>query len=235
MPSIPATHLAEAMLATPLLAGVAATDVEALAAAGSSRDYRRGTYLFHQGDEATEVFFLVEGRLEISTTSVDGRRQLHTVLEAGVFFGELGPLGNGRRTATAEAIEDVAVWVIEAEEFLAFVSHQPNAARALMSALAHQLQEHEVLVDDLLFLDLKGRVAKRLLGLVSPSLDELPENGTPLPSIVTHSDLADLAGGSRENVSRILSDFQRRGYVEREGRRLRLLDTAALAKIARVH
>ena len=84
---------------------------------------------------------------------------------------------------------------------------------------------------DLLHLDLKGRVAKRLLQLVTPSLDDLPNDGVVVPA-VTHADLASLCGGSRENVTRILSDFQRRGYVERDGRRFVLQKINGLAKLA---
>ena len=108
----------------------------------------------------------------------------------------------------------------------------PSASRALLRALSRQVQSQEAFVDDLLYLDLKGRVAKRLLQLVSPSLDELPEDGAVVPSIVTHADLASLCGGSRENVTRILSDFQRRGFVERQGRRFVLLKISGLAKLA---
>jgi CRP-like cAMP-binding protein len=77
-------------------------------------------------------------------------------------------------------------------------------------------------------------VAKRLLQLVSPSLDELPEDGVVVPSIVTHADLASLCGGSRENVTRILSDFQRRGLVHRDGRRFVLADISGLERLAGV-
>jgi CRP-like cAMP-binding protein len=91
---------------------------------------------------------------------------------------------------------------------------------------------HEAFVDDLLFLDLKGRVAKRLLQLVAPSLDELPEDGAVVPSVVTHADLASQCGGSRENVTRILSDFQRRRLVARDGRRFVLRNIAGLARLA---
>ncbi len=87
-------------------------------------------------------------------------------------------------------------------------------------------------MEDLLFLDLKGRVAKRLLQLVAPSLDELPANGTTLPSVVTHADLASLCGGSRENVTRILSEFQRRELVDRDGRRYVLKDVGGLKRLA---
>ena len=52
--------------------------------------------------------------------------------------------------------------------------------------------------------------------LVSPSLEQLPKDGVVLPSVVTHADLASLCGGSRENVTRILSEFQRRGFVRRD-------------------
>jgi CRP-like cAMP-binding protein len=75
-------------------------------------------------------------------------------------------------------------------------------------------------------------VAKRLLQLVSPSLDDLPKDGAMLPSVVTHADLASLCGGSRENVTRILSDFQRRGLVKRDGRRFVLLRISGLARLA---
>ncbi len=83
-----------------------------------------------------------------------------------------------------------------------------------------------------MFLDLKGRVAKRLLQLVSPSLQELPADGTPLPAVVTHVDLASLCGGSRENVTRILSEFQKRGLIERDGRRYVLKNVSGLRRLA---
>ena len=220
------------MHASPILADTSTGAVEALAEGGHLRDYRRGTYLFHQEDEAPEVFFLWHGRVEISSTSVTGHRQLHTTLEPPQFFGELGVLGDMRRTATAVAVEDTTVCVIPGRAFVRFLADRPEASRALLGALARQITAHEALVEDLLFLDLKGRVAKRLLGLVSPSLDDLPPDGAALPSVVTHADLAALAGGSRENVTRILSEFQRRNLVTREGRRYVLANIAGLRRLA---
>ena len=91
--------------------------------------------------------------------------------------------------------------------------------------------------DDRPELAVGGAASKRLpkvqlLQLVSPSLDELPDDGAVLPAIVTHADLASLCGGSRENVTRILSDFQRRGLVERDGRRFVLRKISGLARLA---
>jgi CRP/FNR family transcriptional regulator, cyclic AMP receptor protein len=220
------------MCAAPLLASTPPAVVGALAKRGSVRRYRRSTYAFHQGDDAPDVFFLLSGRIELSSLSSDGHRQLHTTIDRPQFFGELGVLGDMPRTGDALALEDSTVWAAKGEDFLSFLGEEPQVARAILRALARQVQSHEAFVEDLLFLDLKGRVAKRLLQLVAPSLEELPPEGAVVPSVVTHADLASLCGGSRENVTRILSEFQRRGLVERDGRRFVLQRPLGLAKLA---
>jgi CRP-like cAMP-binding protein len=224
--------LLEGMSRTPLFEGASEATISRLAAQGVMRRFRRGTYLFHQGDDAPDVYFLASGRVEISSLSSNGHRQLHTTLDVPQFFGELGVLGQQPRSAAALALEDTEVWRAGGAVLLEFLIEEPTAARALLRALARQVLSQEAFVEDLLYLDLKGRVAKRLLQLVSPSLDELPDDGAVLPSIVTHADLASLCGGSRENVTRILSDFQRRGFVERDGKRFVLKKISGLAKLA---
>jgi CRP/FNR family transcriptional regulator/CRP/FNR family cyclic AMP-dependent transcriptional regulator len=220
------------MAQTPLFDDAPPDTIARLAGLGQMRRYRRGTYLFHQGDDAPDVFFLVDGRVEISSLTSNGHRQLHTTIDTPQFFGELGVLGDMPRTAAALALDESDVWRADGESFLRFLTGEPSTAKALLRALARQVMSHEAFVDDLLYLDLKGRVAKRLLQLVTPSLDDLPEDGAVVPSIVTHADLASLCGGSRENVTRILSDFQRRGLVEREGKRFVLVKISGLAKLA---
>jgi CRP/FNR family transcriptional regulator, cyclic AMP receptor protein len=227
-----APGLEEAMAATPLLDSISERTVRELASQGVLRPYRRGTYLFHQDDDAPNVLFLWKGRVEISSISVTGHRQLHTTLDQPQFFGELGVLGDMARTATAIALEDTTVWTCPGHVFLDFLTKHPDVSRSLLRALARQVQAHEAFTEDLLFLDLKGRVAKRLLQLVSPSLSDLPPDGVVLPSVVTHADLASLCGGSRENVTRILSEFQRRGLVERTDRRYVLKNVAGLRRLA---
>ena len=219
------------MRSTPALRDVPAADLRSLAEAGSVHRFRRGTYLCHQGDTAEDVFFLMQGRLEISSISATGARVLHATIDRPQFIGELGVFGDMPRSADVFTLDESEVWSVDGGTFLGFVTSQPAAARSVLSALARQVQEHQAFSDDLLFLDLKGRVAKRLLQMGTPSLDTLPSDGTVIPP-VTHADLASLCGGSRENVSRILSDLQRRGVVHRDGHRYALRKVAALAKIA---
>ena len=220
------------MRQTPMLVEAPEDAVSELTSAGVVRNYAKGTYLFLQHDEASTVYFLWEGRVEITSSSATGHRQLHTTLEPPQFFGEFGVLGDMPRTATAVAVEDTTAVAIPGEAFLEFVERHHAVSRALHRALARQIAAHEGLIEDLLYLDLKGRVAKRLLGLVSSSLERLPDDGAVLPSDITHSDLASLSGGSRENVTRILSEFQRREFISRNGKRYVLRNVQALAQLA---
>jgi CRP/FNR family transcriptional regulator/CRP/FNR family cyclic AMP-dependent transcriptional regulator len=223
--------LEKAMAATPIMQSIPAKGIRDMVAQGTVRQYRRGTYLFYQGDPSDHVLFHWQGKIEMSSISVTGHRQLITTLDQPQFFGELGVLGEQDRTATALALEPSVVWVIGGERFLGFLGAHESATRALLRSLARQIQAHESFVEDLLFLDLKGRVAKRLLQLVSPSLDEMPPDGSVVPA-VTHADLASLCGGSRENVTRILSELQRRGLVLRDGRRYVIKSVAGLRSMA---
>ena len=231
MTAIATEGLAAAMASTPVLQGVRRGDIKTFAARGSVRRFRRGTYICHQGDPSPEVYFLVEGRIEIASFSPTGARILHATVDTPQFLGELGVLGDLPRGADLLALDDSDLWTVPGDDFLAFVTGQAGAARQLLAALARQIQEHQAFADDLLYLDLKGRVAKRLLQMGTPSLEDLPATGTSIPAL-THADLASLCGGSRENVTRIVADFQRRGLVQRDGHRYVLRKPAQLAKIA---
>ena len=219
------------MADAPFLEEVPETALDRFATNGAVHRYRRGTYLCHQGDPDGDVFFLVTGRVEISSETANGNRMLHATLDTPGFVGELSALGRMPRTASVLTLDDSDVWSTTSESFLEFVTAEPAASRGFLQALARQVREHQSFTDDLLHLDLKGRVAKRLLQLVTPSLDELPRDGVVVPT-VTHADLASLCGGSRENVTRILTEWQRRGLIERAGHRYILKKVGGLAKLA---
>jgi CRP/FNR family transcriptional regulator, cyclic AMP receptor protein len=225
------SDVVQAMSDTPFLQDVPVDMIDRFASTGTIHQYRRGTYVCHQGDPADQVYFLVDGKVEISSMASTGTRVFHAAIDEPSFVGELAILGSTARTATVLAIRNADVWTASADAFLEIVTSQPAASRAALRALARQVQAHQALVDDLLFLDLKGRLAKRLLQLVTPDLDELPPDGAIVPE-VTQADLASLCGGSRENVTRILKEFERRSLVRREGHRYVLQRVQSLARLA---
>ena len=195
----------------------------AFADQGMSRSFQRGTYLFHEADPASEVFLLEEGEVEITSFTMSGHRRLVTTLTPPRMFGEFAVLGDITRTASALAVTDVKVTSLRGTTFLAVIESTPDVARELLRGLARFVASHEDQIEDLLFLDLRGRVAKRILDLAG-------EAGVT-PSI-TQVDLASLCGGSRENVTRTLSELQKRGYIEKTGRRYTVLNRERLEKLS---
>jgi len=216
----------------PILRAAPGDALDVLAKAGTVRFFERGTYLFHQGDPPDHILCLIDGRLEVSSVAPSGHRKLHAMIDVPQLIGELGVLGGTPRTATVLAVGESVVWVAPADVFLDFLAGAFGATRELLRMLSSQVQSHEAFAEDLLHLDLKGRVAKRLLQLAGAVHDGLPEDGAMVPISMTHGDLASLCGGSRENVTRTLSELERRGLVERDGRRYRLMDVGSLSRLA---
>ena len=155
----------------------------------------------------------MDGRIEVSSVSANGTRTFHATVDTPQFVGELGPLGDLPRTASLIALTDSEVWTAPGDGFVAFITTEPAASLAVITALTRQIQSHQAFVEDLLFLDLKGqgRQATPPDGHSGPR--RAPRRTAPSFPEVTQADLASLCGGSRENVTRILKEFERRGIV----------------------
>ena len=211
-----------------LLAGIPDDTLARVVATGRIRTYRAGSYVTMQGDPSSEVFMLLEGRLEIATSSSSSGSQLQGRLEPVRLFGELGVFAETERTASVLCLDEARIWVLEREAFISLVSEVPTLAIGLLRAFARQVIAKETSADDLVWLDLKGRLAKRLLQLAR---DDGPDRVPAVPPI-SQADLASLCGVTRESVSKTLSEFGRRGIVRRDGRRYLLLDPDALERLA---
>lgn len=211
-----------------LLAGIPDDTLARVVATGRIRTYRAGSYVTMQGDPSSEVFMLLEGRLEIATSSSSSGSQLQGRLEPVRLFGELGVFAETERTASVLCLDEARIWVLEREAFISLVSEVPTLAIGLLRAFARQVIAKETSADDLVWLDLKGRLAKRLLQLAR---DDGPD-GVPAVPPISQADLASLCGVTRESVSKTLAGFGRRGIVRRDGRRYLLLDPDALERLA---
>ena len=210
-----------------LFAGIPDDTLARVVATGRIRTYRAGSYVTMQGDPSSEVFMLLEGRLEIATSSSSGS-QLQGRLEPVRLFGELGVFAETERTASVLCLDEARIWVLEREAFISLVSEVPTLAIGLLRAFARQVIAKETSADDLVWLDLKGRLAKRLLQLAR---DDGPD-GVPAVPPISQADLASLCGVTRESVSKTLAGFGRRDIVRRDGRRYLLLDPDALERLA---
>ncbi len=212
-----AANAVKLLRATELFAGLDKNAAQALASRLISRTYRRGQPLFYQGDPGDALFVLVDGTVAIVVTSENGDRMVLTTLQPPDVLGEIALLDGGRRSASAEAIEDTAVLVLSRPAFLELMGEPPFVEQLMRSlgALVRRLSEQ---ASDFVFLDLPGRVAKVLLRLADDASSKAAD--VPVEISVTQGRLAEMAGGSRQSVNQILQSFQARGLVELRGRRV---------------
>ena len=189
------------------------------------RRFARNDVIFRQGDEATELFVVSDGRVAIGTSSRDGRETVVAVLDDGSLFGEMGLFDGAPRSADARALTDVTVVVLGYEPARRVLEEQPVLLWDIVRLLARRLRATDEALADAVFLDVPARTAKRLL--------ELAGDADEFRLQVTQEELAGMVGASRERVNKAISLFGRLGWMEARGRnRYRILDRAAMEERA---
>jgi CRP-like cAMP-binding protein len=208
-------------------------ELYSLAARSVLHAYRHGQPVFFEGDAGHELFLVMTGMVKLFVSSAHGDEVLIGVRRPGDAFGEIAVIDGGVRSATAEAIEDSYLVLLSREVIVQVVREQPSVAEALLWMLGDTLRRLTDRTADLVFLDLPGRLAKLLL-----TLAEAQAHGAACTEPIslnlrlTQSDLANLVGGSRPAVNRILADYERRRIIVRRGRALVLLRPDALRRPA---
>jgi CRP/FNR family transcriptional regulator, cyclic AMP receptor protein len=215
----------ELLLNTELFHVLPDEQLDSVAAVATTRDVTRGDVLFAHGDEPTELYVVVAGRIAIVNRSADGRESMVALMEAGDLFGEL-PLFDGlARSAEARAIEPGEVVVIPYAPLQELYRDRPELLWQVVTMLSQRLRTTGEALADSVFLDVTGRTAKRLLELSSGD-DEFT-----LP--VTQEELAGMVGASRERVNKAIASFVRLKWIDQTERRYRILDRVQLERRAR--
>lgn len=195
-------------------------------AAAVPRTYRKGQLLFVENDPGDSLIVLKRGAIAVFRTSASGERAVLTVARPPEVLGEVSLLDGAARSASAEAIEDCKVLALSRNAFIDLVHANESILDAVMQslgALVRRLTEQHA---DHIFLDLPGRVAKTLVRLAG-------EAPSPMVTIeLNQSQLAAMAGGSRQSVNQAIGSFANRGWLRTEGRRIVLTDLAALRRRA---
>lgn len=216
---------------TPMLSRIAKRDLEALAAAAHERHYRRGEVIFHQDDPGNQFHVITEGKVRIVLPSPDGEEVTLAILGPSEIFGELSLLDGEPRSATAIAGEDVRTVVINREDFLAWLATRPAAAITLLETLSRRLRRSDDLLADVAFLNVPGRLAKKLVELARLYGRDGPP-GQPVQVRLTQEELASTIGVTRESVNKHLHYFSSRGWVAVSKGRITIRDPHALEEQA---
>ena len=189
----------------------------------------KGNTLFKEGDAGDRLFVVVEGKLKLGTSSIDGRENLLSILGPGDMFGELSLFDPGPRTATAAAVTDARVLALAHDQVIGLVTQHPQVSLELLARLAQRLRRTNEVLADLVFSDVPGRVAKALMDLGS-RFGVQKDDGLHVNHDLTQEELAQLVGASRETVNKALADFAARNWVRLEPRAVVVLDYERLSK-----
>ena len=196
----------------PLFSALNDEEAASLRASMTQVKVSKGHTLFKEGDEGDRLYVVLEGKLKLGTTSIDGRENLLSILGPGEMFGELSLFDPEPRTATATAVTDAKLLALAHDQVIGLITRHPQASLELLRRLAQRLRKSNEILADLVFADVPGRVAKAIIDL-GARFGQQKDDGLHVNHDLTQEELAQLVGASRETVNKALADFASRGWV----------------------
>jgi CRP/FNR family transcriptional regulator len=197
----------------------------------STSAYPKGALLFMERQDARGVFVLCEGEVKLSISSSEGKTLIMRVAKAGEILGLMAGMSGAPYEVTAETIRPCQVAFIRREDFKRFVEKHPEASQGVARQMTMQYQ---AACEQLRTVGLSGsaheKLARLLLTWSSGSRESKEGIRTTLP--LTHEEIAEFIGITRETVTRTLSDFKVRNLVAIHGSMMTIHDRAALETCA---
>jgi CRP/FNR family transcriptional regulator, cyclic AMP receptor protein len=213
----------------PLFSDLDASSLQQLAQAMRRRTFRANEAIFHRDDPGQVLYVIKEGRVRIRLTSAEGQEVALAVFGPGDSFGEMAILDNQPRSADAIAIDKVEVFTLQRQDFIGVIRSHPEIAVQVMKALSKRIRTANQMVEDLIFLDVYGRVAKKLVEL-SEEYGVMTDDGVRIDLRLTQQELASMVGASRESVNKVMGYFTDKSYISTDKHRVTILRIAELRK-----
>jgi CRP/FNR family transcriptional regulator, cyclic AMP receptor protein len=205
----------------PLFAGLNDEDFRELMGIAKRRVFRSGEVIFHRDDPGQVLYVIKEGKVKICLISPDGQEMTLVVFGKGECFGEFAILDGLPRSTDAIALEKVECYTLQRSDFHNTIMKNPKIAIQILEVLCGRLRTTNQMVEDLIFLDVYGRVAKKLLELAD-SHGEKVDNGTRINVRLTQQELASMVGASRESVNKVMGYFTDKNFISSDKHRITL-------------
>jgi CRP-like cAMP-binding protein len=203
-----------------------------LAALARPRALAAGAVLYHEGDRADGLYLVRAGTVALACSAADGQETILALVGPGGIVGMLELVDDGGREVTATALEPVELLFVPRDTFMVQVATDPERLWSVTRALGAGLRRGHELVADLVFLDARERLAKRLLELGESHGRRGADGAIEIGLRLAQRDLAGLVGASRESVNKAIRDLREAGAIALVGGRVNLLDRAALLRLA---
>lgn len=202
----------ELLRSVPLFSDLEQGELDRFSRVAVPRTFPSGTRVFHEGDHSDACYIVRSGSFRVTREHSDGRAITLATLGPGDIFGELAMLDGEVRSASVEALTDGELLALPAGEVRALLERHPDITVKLIAALVRRLRAANERISRQSFQTVPSRVAGVLSQLVA---EEGPAgDGGEVTIRMNQADLAQLAGTSRESVSRFLADLERAGVVQ---------------------
>ncbi len=201
------------LVGTPLFRDLPAADLDRLLQDASLFRIEPGGRAFHQGDPARTFQVLLKGRLKLSQVTADGQQVTLRYITPGEMFGGIASLNDQPFPASAEAVASSLALRWDRDVFQVHMQALPGLAFNLLRVLSARFAEAQARFRELATERVERRVARTLLRLARQA-GRKSEEGVLVDLPLSRQDLAELTGTTQFTVSRILSDWERRGLVE---------------------
>ena len=183
-----------------------------LAARGELRRYRKGTLLIQEGDQGDTIFIIQSGRLRAFSAGDNDREITYGVYGPGEYLGELS-LDGGPRSASVITLEACTCSVVGRRTLERFIGERPEFAFELLAKVIRRARTATHSARQLALNDVYGRLRALLQGVAHPQ----PDGTQRVVERLTHQEMANRLGCSREMVSRLMKDLERGGYIRLDG------------------
>lgn len=197
---------------SPLFAGLAADELNSLVKYARTKRIAANEVVFHKGAPGDQMFAIIGGRMKIVTLSDEGKEIVLAILAPGDVFGEISLLDGRARTATVIAAENGELLILERHEFIPFLERHPKIAIKLLEEICKRLRVTDALIEDVVFLNLPMRLAKRLLFLAE-QYGRPVQPGIRIGVKLSQQELGNMVGTSRESVNKQMRIWENEGLI----------------------
>jgi CRP/FNR family cyclic AMP-dependent transcriptional regulator len=197
----------------------------------STATYPKGALLFMEKQDARGAFVLCEGEVKLSISSSEGKTLIMRVAKAGEILGLMAAMSGGAYEVTAETIHPCQVAFVRREDFQRFVAKYPEASQGVARQMTVQYQ---AACEQLRTVGLSASAQEKLARLLltwSAGIEQT-KGGTRIKIPLTHEEIAEFIGTTRETVTRTLSDLKVKHLISIQGSTMMIPSRAALENLA---
>lgn len=213
-----------------LFDGISPSEMQEMEKITRMEEVKKRQPLYLPGDPSSNVYLLKKGRVKIANTAPSGKEVTFDILEPGEVFGELDVLEDAPRSTSAETLDDALICVIPRKDFDQYLAMHPNVTVRLTKLIGLRLKKIQSRVEDLVFRDVPARLA-HLLSELSKTDGVVDKQGIRLKVKLTHQEMANLIGCSRETVSTTMGQFRDDGLIQMDGRTITIVKPDALSRL----